>query len=257
VSVNSATVDAQQRNTDAAKTRAEKAAVRILRPDSQGVLKPVAQGVLVPGGYILTAGHCINWEGTGAMALGDWYVETIQASDGAQHKVSPCAVEPMTDIAVLAAVDGQEMFEECHAFEEFCEATEPVPVSEDDFPGAKVKKLRVPKGRSLPSFDYKDPPLIPVHVLTHKGAWITGTAQRFGPLNAPPAGSVAVTFSAPIEGGTSGSPVIDDNGLLVGVISSSGEGPNLKASTDPMPRPHLALPVWVWKRIKLAATEGD
>ena len=29
-----------------------------------------SQGVLVPGGYILTAAHCINWEGTGSMTLG-------------------------------------------------------------------------------------------------------------------------------------------------------------------------------------------
>jgi hypothetical protein len=57
-----------------------------------------------------------------------------------------------------------------------------------------------------------------------------------------------VTFSAQVEGGTSGSPVIDDNGLLVGVISHCAENP--AACNGLMPRPHLALPVWIWNQIK-------
>jgi hypothetical protein len=112
----------------AARARTEKATVRLMRLDDHDVLVPVAQGVLVPGGYILTAAHCINWDGHGTMALGDWFIETIQAYDGTRYKLSPCAVEPMSDIAALEAVDGQAMYEECCAFEEFCEATEPVPV---------------------------------------------------------------------------------------------------------------------------------
>ena len=215
---------------NAGKARAEKATIRILRPNEKGVLKLHAQGVLVPGGYILTAAHCIKWDGTGAMALGDWYVETIQVSDGTQHKVSPCAVEPMTDIAVLAAVDGQEMFEECHAFEKFCEATEPVPVSEDDFPHVTA-----------------DGPPVRVHILTHKRTWASGDARR---VNSPPFGNVWVAFDTPIGGGTSGGPVIDDNGLLVGVVSHASEDP--KACNGKIPRPHLALPAWVWNRIKRA-----
>ena len=194
----------------------------------------------MPGGYILTAAHCIRWEGTGSMALGDWYVETIRTSDGARHMVSPCAVEPVMDIAVLGAVDSQEMSEECDAFEKFCEATEPVPVSTNDFPQCDL---------SEPQDAW---PVVPVHVLTHRGTWITGGARRIG----APHGNVWVTFDAQIEGGTSGGPVIDDDGRLVGVISNVSDGfshvsnANLKAGCEGrMPRPHLALPVWVWKRI--------
>jgi secreted trypsin-like serine protease len=51
-----------------AKARTEKATVRILRVNT--VLEPLARGVLVPGGYILTAAHCINWDGESAMAQG-------------------------------------------------------------------------------------------------------------------------------------------------------------------------------------------
>jgi hypothetical protein len=85
------------------KTRAEKATVRFLRRDEQGADAPVGQGVLVPGGFIITATHCINWDGEGTMVLGDHYVERIKASNGATYKVSPDAVEPMLDIAALGA----------------------------------------------------------------------------------------------------------------------------------------------------------
>jgi S1-C subfamily serine protease len=215
---------------DKVKARTEKATVRFLRRDEQGVDMPVAQGVLVPDGFIITAAHCIDWDGNGAMALGDHFVERIRAGNGVIYTVSPYAVEPMRDIAALAAVDG--LHEECNAFEEFCEATEPVPVSTDDFPiGTSV----------------------PVHVLTHRGAWVTGRARRYG---FQIGGAVAVEFDAPIESGTSGGPVIDDNGLLVGVVSQAGavEG---QRQTGLMPRPHLALPVWIRNRIVGTAADSD
>jgi S1-C subfamily serine protease len=72
---------------------------------------------------------------------------------------------------------------------------------------------------------------------------VAGRACRYDPL----CGNVAVEFEAPIKGGTSGSPVINSNGLLVGVISQASD---THPSTALMPRPHLALPVWIWNRIR-------
>ena len=184
--------------------------------------------------YILTAAHCINWEGTGGMALGDRHVETIQASDGTQYRVSPCAVEPVADIAALAAVDWQELFEEARAFEEsrafeeFCEATEPVPVSANDFPYV-AERIEL------------NPP-VPIHVLTHKGTWMSGTARRW---SAQPTGTAAAQFDGHVEGGTSGSPVINDDGFLVGVISQS----STMNFVDPIQRPHRALPASIKKEL--------
>jgi hypothetical protein len=211
---------------DAVKARTEKATVRVLR---QGV--PAAQGVLVPGGYILTAAHCISWEVTSSMTLGDHYIETIRASDGVTYKTGPVAIESLMDIAALAALD-VELYDACVAFETFCEATEPVPVSSKGFP------VDIP---------------VPVHVLTHDKGWMAGRACRYGHPLLPLHGNVAVEFDAPIAGGTSGGPVIDNDGLLVGVISQPSE---THPSTALMPRPHLALPVWVWNRIVLGAKGG-
>src|SRR5262249_32084812 len=59
------------------------------------------QGVLVPGGLILTAAHCIKWSGTGAMVLGDYFVERIKTRDGRSFRASVCAAEPVADIAAL------------------------------------------------------------------------------------------------------------------------------------------------------------
>jgi hypothetical protein len=66
------------------KTRVEKATVRI---DSRGGL-----GVLVPGAFILTATHCIQWSGTGGMALGDVYPESITTADGVPFRVGLAAL---------------------------------------------------------------------------------------------------------------------------------------------------------------------
>jgi S1-C subfamily serine protease len=99
---------------------------------------------------------------------------------------------------------------------------EPVPVSTDDFPIQTD---------------------VPVLTLTHTGAWVTGRACRYGQLLH---GDIAVQFDEPIKCGTSGGPVIDENGLLVGVISWSNEGQDPRG---PIPRPHLALPVWIVKRV--------
>jgi hypothetical protein len=57
-----------------------------------------------------------------------------------------------------------------------------------------------------------------------------------------------------LESGTSGSPVIDDAGRLVGVVSWSGGVDGDAPLEGMMPRPHLALPGWIWRRIEAATT---
>lgn len=51
-------------------------------------------GVLVPGGFVLTATHCIQWSGTGGMALGDASPEPVRTPDGTQFRLGLAACDP-------------------------------------------------------------------------------------------------------------------------------------------------------------------
>jgi hypothetical protein len=50
--------------------------------------------------------------------------------------------------------------------------------------------------------------------------------------------------------GTSGSPLIDDAGELVGIVSWAGGKVGTPGLQGMVPRPHAALPGWVWRRIQ-------
>lgn len=207
------------------KRRVGKARVRLV--------KKGGQGILVPGGYILSAAHCVTWDAKGGMPVGDFYFETIQTWDGRQFKAEVCAVEGKTDIAVLSAPDDQVLPQEFMAFKAFCWTTKPIPLS-----------TRVP--------DIEE--WLPVHILDHAGKWNSGQATRFGYPGPPSAGTLCVQTKNPIRGGTSGSPIIDDMGHLVGIVSWSSENPHgggglPKVYLGAFPMPYLSLPRWVYDQV--------
>jgi len=179
--------------------------------------KKGGQGVLVNGHLVLTAAHCIDFTCTGGMVLGDYCIETINAG-GRELKAAVVAVEPVSDIAVLGTLDNQVFYKEAEDFESFCAETKPVPLCKRSF--VRFREFGI-------------------HVYTHKGTWIRGIAVQYSGNGQ----QIAITTCEQIEGGTSGSPVINDRGELVGIVSTGGSKTNL------MPRPHLALPVWVRRRI--------
>ena len=110
------------------------------------------QGVLVPGGFVLTAAHCITWDGTIAgMALGD-HVHVHVRARTACFKLSVWAVEPVADIGVLGEPDD---LESCRAFDAWRDKIKPVPISARALPVGKPVR---------------------VHVLSHEGRWIEGHA---------------------------------------------------------------------------------
>jgi S1-C subfamily serine protease len=182
------------------------------------------QGVLVPGGYILTAAHCITWDGPGYLLAGQFFMESVEMRDGRTFLANVDAADPSADIAALGPADGQAgLYEDQRAFDKFAYEAPAVPLYT----------------RALEREES-----IPVHVFTHKGEWIVGTATG-GCMR----GSLWLSATVPIECGTSGGPVVDDDGLLVGLVSHSPEGHIGPDSGSEMPAPSMALPRWVLDRI--------
>jgi S1-C subfamily serine protease len=187
------------------------------------------QGVLVPGGYIITATHCIKWSGEGGMALGDDFVETVKLPAGRTFLAAVVSAEPVTDMAVLGAADTPSLTQDSDAFEFFAKQIRGVPL----FP-----------------FPLSVGEFLPVQLLTHKGTWTTGVATRYGFPEDPPGGTLTIHTSAPLRDGTSGGPVVDFAGRLVGVVSWASETVDEDGTyCGSIPLAWQALPRWLADRI--------
>ena len=203
------------------------------------------RGVLVSGQLILTAAHNViaalehrsphPWgEALIGLGMGDHVTIEIDTMHGRLY-VAPYAIEPVADLAVLGALDNQVFYDEADAYEAWCEGTVPVRLSWDALPA-----------------------LTPVlaFIVTHHGTWLAGTVVQ----GRPGAHSLRLLFPAGIEGGTSGSPVVTAQGLLVGLVSQAGgtESDAIhKGREGYAPRPHLTLPLWLAEQVRAAEQELD
>ncbi len=215
---------------DIARKIVERATVRLQGLGGLGVLVGAQEDARTPG-FILTAAHCVKHYNTGGMALGEHCLERILTHDEQQLLVSVCIVEPVTDIAVLEEADSSvlydtPLYDQAEGFMDFCESTTPVPI------------CTVEPGQSDNTYEEE----FPIHIFTHGGTWIEGTAK----VGTPDASTLCL--KAPIESGTSGGPVVNELGELVAVVSWSG-GVAGGTTVGLSPRPHRALPIWVWGRI--------
>jgi Trypsin-like peptidase domain len=183
--------------------------------------RATGQCVLVEGGFIITASHCVEWDNSGLMALEKPYLNKIKTVSGnliAQTR----AVEPVSDIAVLGSPDSQTFYHESVVFDELCERVAP------------VKLLR-----SIPKSEF------PVWIRTHRKTWVAGMAIYRGGNS-----SFAYKTDIKLSSGTSGGPIVNHNGELVGVVSnctSTSDGGKYTSTAGLLP---LALPVWVIARTK-------
>ena len=83
------------------------------------------QCVAFEGGLFITAAHCVDFDCTGEMVSGDFYLNKIKTSNG-KLITSTLAVEPVSDIAVLGSPDDQSFPRESVAFQKFCDQVVPV-----------------------------------------------------------------------------------------------------------------------------------
>jgi hypothetical protein len=177
------------------------------------------------------------------MVLGDPYLTKIVTASGEDLVLQLCAVEPVSDVALLGPVDDQVLFDEFRSFEEWKDRTAPapvrgwVPITERELRRVRAKGLADLKaGRNLKAFKRS----ISVYVLTLASHWISGTVSHHA-LDLP-FGSAWLSVAEPLEGGMSGGPVVDRQGRLIGVVSNG-------VDDGTMPVLCQALPKWAWSRM--------
>lgn len=178
------------------------------------------QGVLVNGGIVLTAAHCVEYRGGGT--LGSDTLVSMVSAGGKNMTGQLLAIEELSDLAVIGARDPMKY--DC--------TNDPFDTFVDSAVGVRVCWGEIKTNK-----------IIPVSILTHNKGWIRGETlitHHDGPL-------LSVVANEPIDGGTSGGPVVTDAGELVGVVSN---GTFTNQSPGLVPQMCLALPVWVCQKIR-------
>ncbi len=199
-------------------------AAATVRLSGKGDKEAIGQAVLVRNGYFMTAAHCVEYDLEGGIALGDHVLYEIETAQGEKLKASPAIIEPCTDIAVLCEPDSQTFFQEWDDYSDFCDRVKPIPLFR----------------RRLSNF----PAEFRVHIYSHKKVWIPGKATIYRDY----ASRIRIDADENIESGTSGGPIINDRGELVGIVSVSG-GSNGESQQGHSPAPRWALPAWIYHKI--------
>ena len=206
---------------DTIRNRIELATVTVIKADEADIK---GRGFVVHGGYILTAAHCVPWNGDGLMALDIPFHVTVVTPHGQRITGRVVAVEPVSDIAVIGSPDCQAFYAESNTFDDFVESGERLIVCDDEYPFGEW---------------------FPVHVFTHECEWISGKAMYKGD-----ASTLCFQTRPTIPNGTSGSIFVNDRGEVVGIVSSSTETNGDEPSSGTCGRPCQCLPVWILRAIK-------
>lgn len=184
--------------------------------------------------WIITAAHCLPY----LPPAHPWsYTEertykNLLGPLGGERKVwAECVfADPVIDIAVLAEPDGQELPDEWEAFLELIEKC------------SKAFRVKTPSATKL-------------------RGWLLTLANVWSPceVDASYARLSIRRASQGIVGGMSGSPILDDEGDAIGLVSTSSGGAPDTVHTEGNLEPCLseALPGWLLRRLGVCIQPSD
>lgn len=195
----------------------------------------VAQGVFVtrghrswPEGHVVTAAHCLEYDqdlGAG-IALGDFTFYEVVLPTREKLRMAPEVIDVAKDVAVLGRLDPQEFAEDNEAFDACCVKTPPVRVQ---------------------AAPYKSHPYeFTAHVRSHERKWLRGRATIFRKYDP----WFWANMEEQIRGGTSGGPIVNDAGELVGVVSHASDAADGQLSASGIPLLKNALPICVLRKLR-------
>jgi hypothetical protein len=184
---------------------------------------------------VLTAAHCLPLDDKGNLKIPPphpWsylsertYPTLLGPLDVEPTVWAECLfVDPVADIAVLGCPDYEELSDEADAYEALIEWRKPLPIAD----APKMGRKRVAYGTR---FDVDKPGRGAARVLSLAGEWIDCTVTRRGT-------SLGVEDEGVVEGGMSGSPIINVAGRAMALMSNDIVCPVLRDN----------LPAWFFRR---------
>lgn len=190
------------------------------RSDRSGAVIAVsgARGFVIAGAherrYVVTAAHCLP-EMPPAQARATpaerTYAALLGPLMGKRTIFAECLfADPVADIAVLGSPDGQALFGEARAYEDFIETIRPMPIGDVGRarPGAVLPTGEAILGRPAAR--------MPARLLSLDSQWFGCTVQAY------PHGLFIGCEDQPLRAGMSGSPILSADGNAIGVLSVSG-----------------------------------
>src|SRR6516162_2703147 len=186
------------------------------------------------GRIVITAAHCLAGDGRQLPPAHPFshlkertYAKLLGPLGKAKPKVwAECLfADPLADIAVLGSPDGQELYDEAEAYEQFVDAVTPITIADAPKQGTEWVKPAY-SGAKLRAFKAATPGKGAALVLSLNNKWHDCTVTRHGC-------GLSVDQDALIKGGMSGSPILATTGHAIGLVSTGELNPVLVEALPP------------------------
>jgi hypothetical protein len=199
------------------------------------------------GRFVITAAHCLPFFPPchGASYLEERTYKALLGPLGAEPTIwAECLfADPIADIAVLGSADNQELSDEADAYSELTEGVRPLSIGEPVW-----QEGRAHISRAIPSLGIPEQRFVlyyeaPAWLLSRDSRWFRCVVRHNGGM------LMIVDPTEGIVGGMSGSPILTDDGLAVGIVCLSGGTSEVHTAGGPNPRLLYNLPGWLLRQL--------